>query len=84
MTLVAFSIPQSYTQSVGLLGWGINPMQDGYLKTSQNKNKINTCRNPCHDRDSNLRPPCLSEKKKAVHALDRDATVIGTFEQSYG
>jgi hypothetical protein len=39
--LAAFSVSWSYTQSVGLLGRGISPLQSLYLRTEQYKHTIN-------------------------------------------
>jgi hypothetical protein len=36
----AFSVSRSFTQSIGLLGWGINPSQGRYLHTGQHKHRI--------------------------------------------
>jgi hypothetical protein len=40
-TLAAFSVSWSYTQSVGLRGRGISPLQGRYLHTEQRKHRIN-------------------------------------------
>jgi hypothetical protein len=37
--LIKFFSFLNYTQSVGLLGWGINPLQGHYLHTEQHKQK---------------------------------------------
>jgi hypothetical protein len=65
-TLAAFSLSQSFTQSVGLLGQGISPSQGRYLHTGHNK----------RTQISMLQE--VFERAKTVHALDRAATVIGT------
>jgi hypothetical protein len=73
-----------YTQSVGVLGRGISPSQGRYLHTEQHEHRIN----------AHLSMPRVGfeptipefERAKAVHALDRAATVIGSlplFEQKY-
>jgi hypothetical protein len=36
-----------YTQSVGLLGWGINRSQGRYLHAERHKHRINAHRHPC-------------------------------------
>jgi hypothetical protein len=64
-----------YTQSVGLLGWGISPSQGRYLHTEQHKHRINT-------QISILRvgfEPTIPvfERAKAVHILDRAAGRCG-------
>jgi hypothetical protein len=54
---------------------GISPSQDCYLHTEQHKHRINT-----HTYMPQMRSaPTISmfEQVKAVHALDRAATVIG-------
>jgi hypothetical protein len=52
-----------YTQSVGLLGWGISPSQDRYLQTEQHKHKINAQRHPHLEWDSNPRSQPSSGRK---------------------
>jgi hypothetical protein len=39
--LATFSVFRSYTQSVGLLGRGVSPLQGRYLHTEQHKHRIN-------------------------------------------
>jgi hypothetical protein len=39
--MATLSVSSSYTQSVGLLGWGIRPSQGLYLPTEQHKHRIN-------------------------------------------
>jgi hypothetical protein len=58
------------TQSVGLLGRGISPSQDRYLRTEQRK-QISLP-------EVGFEPTIpLFERTKTVHAFDRAATVIG-------
>jgi hypothetical protein len=40
-----------YTQSVGLLGRGISPLQGRYLHTEQNKQNKSTQKHPCLEWD---------------------------------
>jgi hypothetical protein len=63
-TLAAFSVSQSYTQSVGLLGWRMNPSQLWYLHTEQHKHRINAHRHPCLEWNSNSRPQFLSGRRR--------------------
>jgi hypothetical protein len=65
-----------YTQSVGLLGWGISPSRGHYLHTEQNKQK---------KRAQTLMTGVgfdtavqVFERAKRGHALDRVATVVGS------
>jgi hypothetical protein len=72
-----FSVSWSYTQSVGLPGWGIKPSQSLYLHMQQHKHRINA-----HNKDILPRmwfePTILAFKQaKTVHSLDRAGTVIG-------
>jgi hypothetical protein len=50
-----------YTQSVGLLGRGINPSQGRYLHTEQHKQRIHAHRRPKLEWDSNPRSQRSSE-----------------------
>jgi hypothetical protein len=50
----------SDTQSVGLLGQEINPMQGLYLHTGQHKRRKNVHKQPCLELDSNPRYQRLS------------------------
>jgi hypothetical protein len=64
-TLAAFSVSESYTQSVGLLEWGISPSQGRFLHTDQHKHRINAFRHPCFEWDSNLkRSQCSSGRRQ--------------------
>jgi hypothetical protein len=63
-----------YTQTVGLLGREIRPLQGRYLHTEQHKHRINARRHPCLEWDSNP----VFERAETVHALDRAATVISS------
>jgi hypothetical protein len=53
-----------FTQSIGLLGRGISPLQGRYLHTGQHKHRINAHRYPCLEWDSNSRSQCLSERRQ--------------------
>jgi hypothetical protein len=55
-SLAFVSIYCSYTQSVGLLGWGISPAQRRYLHTEQHKHIINANIHPFLEWNSNPRP----------------------------
>jgi hypothetical protein len=46
--LAAFSVSWSYTQLVGLLGWGISPSQGLYLHIEQHKHRINAHNTDIH------------------------------------
>jgi hypothetical protein len=46
--LAAFSVSWSYTQPVGLFGWGISPSQGLYLHTEQHKYRINAHNSDIH------------------------------------
>jgi hypothetical protein len=46
--LASFSVSWSYTQSVGLLGRGISPLQGLYLYTEQHKQRINARNTDIH------------------------------------
>jgi hypothetical protein len=46
--LAAFSFSCSYTESVGLLGWGISPSQGRYLHTEEHKYRINAHNTDIH------------------------------------
>jgi hypothetical protein len=54
-TLAPFSIPSSYTQSVGRLERGIRQSQGRYLHIEQHKHRINAHRHPLLEWDSNTR-----------------------------
>jgi hypothetical protein len=70
-----FSVVYSYTQSVGLLGWGISLSQGRYLHTGQHK----------HKKSSQAFMPQLGlesmtpafEQQKEVYASERAASVMG-------
>jgi hypothetical protein len=53
-----FQFLDLFTQSVGLLGWGISPSQGRYLHTGQHKHKKNVYRHPYLKWDSNPRFQC--------------------------
>jgi hypothetical protein len=63
-TLAAFSVSSPYTQSVGLLGRGISPLQDRYLHIEQHKHRINTSGHPCLEWDSNPRSQRSTERRQ--------------------
>jgi hypothetical protein len=75
-----FHFPDLFTQTVGLLGRGINPSQGHYLCTGQHKHRI---KHTDIHASSWIRTHDLMisvfERSKIVHALDRTATVIGHF-----
>jgi hypothetical protein len=52
-----FSFVIIFTQTVGLLGWGISPSQGRYLRTGQH-------RYPCFEWDSNPRSQPSSERRQ--------------------
>jgi hypothetical protein len=72
LALAIFSVSWSYTQSVGLLGWGISPSQGLYLHIEQHKHRINAHYTDKHAmsgiRTHNLRvraiedSPCLRQR----------------------
>jgi hypothetical protein len=64
-----------YTQSVGLLGWGISPSQGRYLHNT-NTEQMHT---DIHTLSCIRTHDPVFERAKTVHALDRAAIVIGTF-----
>jgi hypothetical protein len=63
-------------QTVGLLGRVISLSQGRYLNTGQHKHRINTYQTsmPCVAFETTIP---TSERAKAVHALDRSATLTG-------
>jgi hypothetical protein len=65
-------------QTVGLLGRVISPSQGLYLNTGQHKHRKNTytyhTSMPCVGFEPTIP---ASERAKAVHSLDRSATVTG-------
>jgi hypothetical protein len=65
-TLATCSVSWSFTQSVGLLGRGISPLQGRYLHTEQPKHRINAHRHPCLKWDSNPRSRCFSGRRQYV------------------
>jgi hypothetical protein len=74
--MAAFSVSESYTQSVELLGRAISPSKGRYLHTEHKQNK--------HNQTSMLRVKFEStipvfERAYRVHTLDRAATAIGLF-----
>jgi hypothetical protein len=69
--LAAFSVSWSFTQSVGLLGWGISPLQGRYLHTGQHKHRINVHRQPCLKWDSNPWSQCLCEWRRFMPSTVR-------------
>jgi hypothetical protein len=77
--LAAFSVLQSYTQSVRQFGWGVRPSQGLYLHTGQHKHRINAHRHPCLSeiRTHDPPPPPVFERAKTIYALERTATVFG-------
>jgi hypothetical protein len=75
--LADFPVSWSYTQSVGVLGWGICPSQGLYLRTEQHNRGINA-----HDTDmhalSGIRTQDLSVPgSEDSSCLDSAAIVIG-------
>jgi hypothetical protein len=64
------------TQRVGLLLQVISPSQSFYLNTGQQNRRINTYTG-IHALSGNRTNDPSSERAKAVHALDRAATLIG-------
>jgi hypothetical protein len=60
-TPAAFSVSWSYTQTVGLLGRVISPLQGRYLHTEQHKHRINAHRHRCFEWDLNPRSQRSSE-----------------------
>jgi hypothetical protein len=68
-----------YTQSVGLLGQGISPLQVRYLhRITQTQNKRTQSSMPRVGFEPTIP---VSERAKTVDTLDRAATVIGSMEQ---
>jgi hypothetical protein len=55
-----FQFLDLFTHSVGLLGWGISPLQGHYLHTGEHKNRIKAHMLPCLKWDWNPRSQCLS------------------------
>jgi hypothetical protein len=74
LELGRFSISQSYTQLVGLLGRGISPSQGRYLHTEQHKQNKRTQIPMPWVRFEPTIPEF--ERGKTVYALDRAVTVI--------
>jgi hypothetical protein len=73
-TLVAFSISESSTQSVGLLVQGINRSQGRYIHTEQHKqNKRTQTSIPWVGFESTI---TAFERAKTVHTLDRATSMI--------
>jgi hypothetical protein len=71
-----FSFLIFFTQTVGLLGRVISPAQGRYLHIGQHKDRINAHTNIYVL--SEIRPTIRDfEQAKAIHTLDRAATVIG-------
>jgi hypothetical protein len=81
-TLAAFSVSWSIMQLVGLLGWGISPLQGHYLHTGQHEYRINAHRYPCLKWDSNPRSQCLSGRRQFVQPL-RSAHLIYNLKNKY-
>jgi hypothetical protein len=71
--LAIYSVSWSYTQTVGLLEWGIRQSQGRYLHTAQHKHTRQTTM-PWVGFESTI--PAF-ERVKTVHAFDRAATVMG-------
>jgi hypothetical protein len=70
-----FSVSWSYTQSIGLLGWGISPSQGLYLRIEQHTHRIKAQNTESHD--VRVRTTILVfERAKTIHATDRAAAVI--------
>jgi hypothetical protein len=65
-----------YTQLVGLFGRGIGPSQGHYLHTEQHKQNKRTQTSMPGVGFEPMTP--LFERAKTVHALDGEATVIGS------
>jgi hypothetical protein len=77
LDLGLFQFLDLFTQSVGFLGRGIRPFQGRYLHTGQHKqNKRTQTSMPLVGFEPTIP---VFERAKAVHALDRAATVIGNF-----
>jgi hypothetical protein len=73
-----FSSVIIFTQTVGLLGRVISPLQGHYLNTGQHKHRINAYPHQTSMPWVGFEPTIpTSERAKAVHALDRAATVTG-------
>jgi hypothetical protein len=64
-----------YTQSIGLLEWGISPSQRHYLHTEQHKQNKHTQTSMPWMRFEPMIP--VFKRAKTVHTLDLAATVIG-------
>jgi hypothetical protein len=64
-----------HTQSVGLLGRGISPLQGRYLHTEKHRHNKRTQEFMPRVGFQPMIP--VFERAKTVHALDRAATVIG-------
>jgi hypothetical protein len=75
---LCFQFRNHFSQTVGLLGRVISPLQSRYLNTGELKHRINAYTHQ-------ISMPCVgfeptipaSELAKTVHALDRAATVTG-------
>jgi hypothetical protein len=79
--VVSFSSVLIISHTVGLLGWVISSSQGLYLNTGRHKYRINTYTYKTTMPFVGFEPMMpASERVKAVHALDRSATVIG-YEQ---
>jgi hypothetical protein len=58
--LASFSVSWSFTESVGLLGWGIIPSQGHYLHTGQHEHRINTHKHLHASSGIQTHDPCVS------------------------
>jgi hypothetical protein len=65
-TLATFSVSCSHTQSVGLLGWGMSPLQSRYVHVEQHKYRINAHRHQCLEWYWNPRSQCSSGRRRSM------------------
>jgi hypothetical protein len=72
-----FSFLIFFTQTVGLFGWVISPMQGRYLHTEQDKHRINAHTDIHALNGIRTHNPSVRASKE-IHALDWAATVIGS------
>jgi hypothetical protein len=75
------SVSSTFTQSVGLLGQGISPLQGRYLHTGQNKQNKRTQTFMPQAGFERMIP--LFERTNTVHASDSATTLIGKNDFTY-
>jgi hypothetical protein len=66
-----FQFLDLFTQSAGLLGWGISLLQGRYLHTGQHNYRISAHRYPCLKWDSNPRSQSLKGRREFISHTPR-------------